>query len=291
MTTIAKEQSDAVTAALAGNHGFSLISNEKLIQLYTVMVSYRMIEERAQLLADRHPFLADRDSLLGYEAAAAGVAIDLLPDDTVISTANSLIVNFIKGLPLPSLFRPLPVRNIQPTSDSDLDLATRAALNNKMNRNTRIAVVFSGQEPRTLSALHQAIVTAGDLHLPMIFVCPAILPAAPKTNNAQAGPDQITLKAQGCGFPGITVDGGDVVAVYRVATEAIVHARKGNGPTLIECGICPTGNPSEIDPILKMEAYLSRKGLFTGALKREAVAGFRQQLDAAIDEVPANSLP
>ena len=44
-----------------------------------------------------------------------------------------------------------------------------------------------------------------------------------------------TSRAQVCGVPIIPVDGGDVVAVYRVATESITHARKGNGPTLIDC--------------------------------------------------------
>jgi pyruvate dehydrogenase E1 component alpha subunit len=82
------------------------------------------------------------------------------------------------------------------------------------------------------------------------------------------------------------VDGNDVVAVYRVATEAIVHARKGNGPTLIECRF----DRSEAhDPILKMEAYLLRKGLFSEELKIEATAGFTSEL-AAIESaaMPSN---
>ncbi len=71
-----------------------------------------------------------------------------------------------------------------------------------------------------------------------------------------------------------------MVAVYRVSTEAITHARKGNGPTLIECIF----EPSEIrDPLLKMEAYLTRKGLFSEEWKRQVAVAFKRELDNAIE--------
>jgi pyruvate dehydrogenase E1 component alpha subunit len=57
-------------------------------------------------------------------------------------------------------------------------------------------------------------------------------------------------------LPSISVDGNDVVAVYRVATEAIAHARKGHGPTLIDCQLVNPG-----DPLQNMKKYLMRKGL------------------------------
>jgi TPP-dependent pyruvate/acetoin dehydrogenase alpha subunit len=70
------------------------------------------------------------------------------------------------------------------------------------------------------------------------------------------------------------------VAVYRVATEAIMHARKGNGATLIECETAGGGKAH--DPILKMEVYLTRKGLFSEGLKSKTVASFTKELKAAL---------
>jgi len=67
-----------------------------------------------------------------------------------------------------------------------------------------------------------------------------------------------------------------VVAVYRVSTEAIAHARKGNGPTLIECILDGS------DPILKMEEYLKRKSLFSEGMKREVMASFARELETAV---------
>ena len=72
----------------------------------------------------------------------------------------------------------------------------------------------------------------------------------------------------------IPVDGADVVAVYRVATESISHARRGNGPTLIDClPYCIEGEPKD-DPLRKMEVYLSHKGLFDPKLKSGTDAAF-----------------
>ena len=107
---------------------------------------------------------------------------------------------------------------------------------------------------------------------------------------------------------GITVDGNDVVAVYRVAQEAIARARRGQGPTLIECKTYRWYGHSEIDPakyrdpeeverwkakdpIANMEKYLTGKGLFSAEWKQEIVDGFNKELDAAIEIAEKSALP
>jgi TPP-dependent pyruvate/acetoin dehydrogenase alpha subunit len=77
----------------------------------------------------------------------------------------------------------------------------------------------------------------------------------------------------------IPVDGHDAVAVYRVATEAITHARKGNGATIIEC-IFDAGG--EADALRRMEEYLTRKSLFRAAWKRKIAAEFAARLGEAL---------
>jgi TPP-dependent pyruvate/acetoin dehydrogenase alpha subunit len=69
------------------------------------------------------------------------------------------------------------------------------------------------------------------------------------------------MKRNGYAFPFISVDGNDVAAAYRVASEAVTHARKGNGPTLIDCRLSTPG-----DPIENMRKYLIGKGLNPGML-------------------------
>jgi TPP-dependent pyruvate/acetoin dehydrogenase alpha subunit len=251
MTTLTKEQS---AAALAGNHGFSLISDEKLRQFYATMLQCRLNVERAQA---RGP----RNSFAGLEAATVGVLIDLLPDDTVAAAPGDLIVRSILGEPLRKLFG----GSAQPTFAAQLKLAISAAQASKSDKSGKVAVVFSsGDSVPWQKALTQANVE----RLPILFVCATKLVAEPLPQHTEP-----------YFFPCITVDGNDVVAVYRVATEAIAHARKGNGATLIHCAI----DRSEAhDPLLKMEAYLTRKGLFSLAWKRKIAAGFMRKLDAAL---------
>jgi TPP-dependent pyruvate/acetoin dehydrogenase alpha subunit len=222
--TRTKEQSDA---ALAGKPGFSIISNEKLLQLYAAMVKCRALEERVQILFPRSKLTGKRGAV-SHEAVAVGVALDLLPEDTVAASPGNLIVNLfeIQGEPLDKLFARLNARATRPSPAAQFKLATVAAQANKAAKNGKIALAFSsngsGFSPRSAQGCRRPAVAH-----------PLRSPDTPPGRTA-AG-QEATGAAEICGIPVIPVDGNDVVAVYRVATEAITHARKGNGPTLIEC--------------------------------------------------------
>jgi len=272
MTTKTKEQKDAATAALAGNHGFSLISDKKLLDLYSAMVKCRMIEEHAWDLFGFEGLGGNRDAGPRREAAAVGAAIDLLPGDTVVASRRDLIANFLKDDPLSRLLSPKSVRAAESSLADLLHLAATAAATSRLKKNGKIAAVFLCGESTSSGTWQEALIKAGADRLPILFVRQTNLP-----DEAQSG------MARDFGFPVIPVDGSDVVAVYRVATEAITHARKGNGATLIECVTTRSGDDAETDPILKMEAYLSRKGLFSEKLKRDVAAAFGRELLAAIE--------
>jgi len=108
--------------------------------------------------------------------------------------------------------------------------------------------------------------------LPILFVC--CLKSAKK---------EIAAKAYAHGLPGMPVDGHDVVAVYRVASEAIAHARRGNGPTLIECmpWMVSGARKRTVDAIRNMEEYLSRKGLFSVEHRAAVKDQFAQEMKKA----------
>jgi len=269
--TRTKEQS---AAALAGKPGFSIISNEKLLQLYAAMVKCRALEERVQLPFPRSKPTGLRGSA-SREAVAVGVAIDLLPEDTVAASPGDLFVHFIwneiHGEPLDKLFIYLNSHTARPSPAAQFKLATVAAQAKKAAKNGRISVAFSSNgssfSPESLKA-------ASDRQLPILFVRQTRLPAEPPRGKMQTG------ATEACGIPVIPVDGNDAVAVYRVSTEAITHARKGNGPTLIDCIF---EHSEARDPLLRMETYLTRKGLFSEEGKRQVAAAFKRELDDAVE--------
>ena len=82
---------------------------------------------------------------------------------------------------------------------------------------------------------HEALNFAGIHKLPAIFICENNLYAISVPLSKQAGVAQLSTRAEGYGFPGVTVDGNDVFACYEVMKDAVDRARSGEGPTLIEC--------------------------------------------------------
>jgi pyruvate dehydrogenase E1 component alpha subunit len=177
-------------------------------------------------------------------------------------------------------------------SRTHTDAAIGAALGNKTRKNGRVAVVFGDNAASQLwkEALHIASLNG----LPMIFVnhehpkrSPAVrTPAIAKTNQP--------VNSETPWFPDIVVDSNDLVAIYRVANEAISRARLGRGPTLIVCqpfrlkgmtsgaGTRSGNGRHTLDPISNMETYLRGKGLFQRRLRGDIVAGFTKELDATV---------
>lgn len=288
MTTASSKVVSQLDAA-PPHDGFTLISNDKLLELYSTMLMCRMLQARIRTFSGGP---AASNSPVRPEAAIAGATVDLLPGDTLAPSPHGLVPAFIKGLPLGNIFpivvpggvkpRPPYARiNLIPPSLSlaaQLERAIEVATANKKARNKRIVVAFCGNSTASPEPLHQAMRKAGKRDLPILLVC-----------HSDSESDEICLKAQECDFPGVIVDGDDAVAVYRVATEAMAHARRGSGPTLIDCkpwvlpGQKPAKGRATHDPILRMEEYLTRKGLFDKKFKSKVTASFRRKLEAAIN--------
>jgi len=177
-------------------------------------------------------------SLAGLEAALAGAAIDLGADDTVatdlwpgaaVSTVNEWV-----GLA------------------DRLSVGSRAL---DLGGNRPVIVYFANGKQKRQSSWQKALDRAVAERLSILFV--TIVTEIESTFAEMRM--HLNGKQRRPALPAINVDGSDVVAVYRAASEAIAHARKGNGPTLIEC-IVEDGQ----DPIEKMTHYLRERGFSLG---------------------------
>jgi TPP-dependent pyruvate/acetoin dehydrogenase alpha subunit len=245
-----------------------LIPHAKYQQLYTAMLRAQMLEAKLPA-AQRAP-----------EAVAAGLIIDLRPEDVLISPAPSH--RFLKGVALKSLAAKkqprkadpgFPAQNILPTiadSAAAIYAAVGVAFTQKLNstggRNSNIVLAFTTDA----AACMQAARLAEEHRLPILFVFPQ--------NGANAA---LTMATRRYGIPGMPVDRDDTVAVYRVAQEAIARARSGGGPTLIECMRYSIPRQRSQSGLLTLERNLTKKGLFTPQWKRILIAGFRRELAKA----------
>jgi TPP-dependent pyruvate/acetoin dehydrogenase alpha subunit len=294
------------------------------------MLKCRMVEERVRLLFRQGKFAGNYYAAVGQEATEVGATINLRPEDTIAPSHRNFVTNIMKGTPLKYMMAQLYARKTSPdqgrsspahmgyaplniitpasTIAAQLNIGTGVALAYKMQKRDNVVVSLSGDGSTSLGLWHEAVNFAGVQKLPIVYVIENNLWAESVPARLQTAVEDLSVKAQAYGFPGITVDGNDVVAVYRVVQEAILRAREGGGPTLIECKTYRWYGHSEIDPakyrkseeleywksrdpIPAMQRYLEKQNLWSDEWKQELVNGFNKEIDEAIQFAESSPYP
>ena len=319
MATKVREQ--VAVATPSSGHSNPLISHEKLRQLYSTMLKCRLLEERTRILEEQAGLENDRSTSVGMEATAVGAAIQLRPEDTLAPSQHDFISSYIRGVPLSDVVNHLywcdtrvhhghlapddcgyaPLNIVLPTSTvaAQWAMCNEVAFTYQRKKSDNVVMVLSSEASLVPGAWNAALSLAGQRSLPIVFVRQPNLSAGSVPVKLESTGDAIRTETMGHGFPGITVDAQDAVAMYRVAQEAVERARSGGGPTLIDAQTFPENRPTEIvraeyratdqveksvsnDPIAVMERYLTGKGLFSDEWKNEIASAFNRELDAAI---------
>lgn len=285
--TMARKKGIPPDASLSTHNGFSLISDEKLLGIYATMLKCRMLSQRISEHVRRNGAEAAGFDANEKIAAVAGALIDLQARDLLAPSRGGFLPCFVKGLPPAAVlakvtgagsagrlaYASFNVISPRLRVAAQIDrVVTRIAEKNR-GRDRRAAVIFCGGFDVSAKELENAMRRARGKKLPIVFVC--------WSDSADAGAAE---RAQSCGLAGVAVDGKDAVAIYRVATEAIAHARRGSGPTVIDCKPWPAKGRSARnkanDPIPNMESYLRQKKLLSRRFKAQVIADFKRELDA-----------
>src|SRR5258708_14826742 len=184
---------------------------------------------------------------------------------------------------------------------AQLQHATGLAWGLKLQKKDSVVMTYVGDGGSSEGDFHEALNLAGVMRAPVVFFLQNNQWAISTPSRRQTATPSFALRAAGYGFPGISVDGNDVLAVYEVATEAVKRARAGDGPTLIES--LPyrmtfhntTDTPSlyedpkereeaqRRDPIERVIKHLTRRGLWSEEHYQETRASVRAEIDAALE--------
>jgi TPP-dependent pyruvate/acetoin dehydrogenase alpha subunit len=286
------------------------------------MLKCRMLEELARKGSKRSKVADSLSFTMGQEASTVGVALDLRGDDMVSPSPGDFIANFIKGVPLRETLSQISARGDRArknqtlaSSRSDrsvpppgtaassvaaqLSIATGVAFAYGMQKAGNVVITFCADASLGGSVGEEALTFAGAHRLPILYVLQKNPGAESRKSKVRKGAKEISRTTDSYGFPAIPVDGNDVVAVYRVAHEAIKRARHGGGPTLIQCERRPLVSSSktrggrhagageiasldnESDPIAVMERYLTGKELFSAEWKEQLIRNFRVEMERA----------
>ena len=273
--------------------------------LYRDLVMVRRIDTEAMAL-QRQGELGLWASLLGQEAAQVGAGRALADGDFAFPTYREHGVAFCKGVDpvtLLGLFRGVNQGGWNPY-DKGFQLytivigsqtlhATGYAMGLQRDSADGAVMAFFGDGASSQGDVNEAFVWASVFNAPVVFFCQNNQWAISEPLERQS---RIPLyqRARGFGFPGVRVDGNDVLAVLAVARQALERAREGSGPTLIEAFTYRMGphttsdDPTRYrlgaeletwklkDPLERMKAYLSRGGMadseFFDSVDRESDA-------------------
>lgn len=239
--------------------------------LYTSLLRCRMAQERA-----RQAKGGDYEFAIGDEAVIVGPTAELNVEDTIAASTRNLAALVARGLPLADLLngqagKARSSKAIFPPSvpDDPFNLATGIALVHKLAKKQRVVVAFCPDESPALETWNEALKFAGVHKLPVIYVIKNGVADQRSSNDHAPHLEAFSFMARDYGYPGIIVDGQDVVAVWRAAHESIHRARNGSGPTLIDCR-----TDSKRDPLAHLEHYMRKRNLWDD--------GWRKQTEAEI---------
>jgi 2-oxoisovalerate dehydrogenase E1 component alpha subunit len=282
---------------------------ESIRSMYRDLVLVRRIDTEAIAL-QRQGELGIWASLLGQEAAQIGSGRALGPNDMAFPTYREHGVAWCRGIDpvqLLGLYRGVSHGGWNPEEHkfhlytivigAQTLHATGYAMGIQRDGADEAAIAYFGDGATSQGDVNEAFIWASVFNAPVVFFCQNNQWAISEPLERQS---RIPLyqRANGFGFPGLRVDGNDVLACYAVTKKAMQAAREGQGPTLIEAytyrmgAHTTTDDPTRYrvasdleawklkDPIERVRAYLARSG--------QAEPEFFTEVDAEADTVGAS---
>lgn len=300
------------------------LSDADLLSMFTTMVRVRALDERG-LMSQRQGRIGFYVPSSGEEGHQAGAAFALRPEDWCYPSYRVPGVAIHRGAPLPSMvanlfgnaddlalgrqmpnhysFRAQNFVSISSPLGTQIPQAVGTARAMQIRGEKRVAVAWFGDGTTSEGDFHVAMNFAGVWKAPCVFICQNNQWAISVPFHQQTASENVAVKAVAYGFPGVRVDGNDVLAVYKVVREAVERARSGGGPTLVEAVTFRMGphsssddptryRPQEVvddwrrrDPIERFRKFLLAHGHADGkaleaveeAAKADVAAAFKEQ--------------
>ncbi|MBO1001985.1 thiamine pyrophosphate-dependent dehydrogenase E1 component subunit alpha [Pseudogracilibacillus auburnensis] len=231
-------------------------SHDKLKELYKTMWDIRFFEEKVDEFFAKGMIHGTTHLCVGQEASAVGSCAVLQEEDKITSTHRGHGHCIAKGAEVDRMMAELFGRTTgyckgkggsMHIADVDkgnlgangivgggIPLAVGSALTSYMKKLNYVTVCYFGDGATNEGSFHEALNLAAVWNLPVVFIC---------ENNqyGMSGPvkdmvkiENISERAKSYGFPGVTIDGNDMIEVMNATNEAVERARSDQGPTLIE---------------------------------------------------------
>lgn len=301
-----------------------------LQRLYRHMLMMRVLDQR-MLSLQRQGRVGFYGTATGEEAAVTGSAYAMRDDDWVFPALRQMGVSLWRGTTftelvcqlignggdvligrqMPCHFSDRRVRTVAWSSviGTQLPHAMGAAWAAKLRGDDVVCMGYLGDGASSVGDFHAAANFAGVMKLPVVFFCQNNQWAISVPLAKQTASESIAIKAAAYGFPGVRVDGNDVLAVIAATREAVDRARAGGGPTLVEAvtfrmgGHSSSDDPTRYregglvsewerkDPLRRFRAWLLAGGVIAESDDETWTAEVHDAIGAAIKEAEAMPPP
>ena len=296
---------------------------EKLIELLYWMMLTRGVDDRCEALFKQGRFPGSVFSQDGHEAISVGSSILLEEGDAIAPMHRDLGAYLVRGMSPGRIFAqalgrtgaPSRGRDVNTHGLGDLELrifgyishlpqsmgiALGAAFSFLYRGEDRVAMTYFGDGASSEGGCHEALNLAAVLKAPVVFILENNQYAYSTPLERQCTVENLAIRAEGYGIPGVTIDGTDIFKVMETTRVAIDRARAGDGPTLIECkNLRLKGHavhdpasyvPGELldewrerDPISLFQKQLEGRGLLDEKILGELQARIERELDEAVE--------
>lgn len=297
------------------------LDDETLLGAVRLMMLTRIFDAKC-LSLQRQGKLGSFGPTRGQEAAILGPALALDPArDWIVPQYRELPALLHQGYPLErivllrqqhpgGLYVPegvnLTVHQI--SLAAQLPHAAGLAWGFKLKGEERVVVTYFGDGASSEGDSHEAQNLAGVVKAPVIFVLQNNGWAISTPREIQSAAPDLAARAPGYGFPGVAVDGNDLLAMHAVTRAAVARARAGDGPTLIEARTYrmgmhnPIDDPSRYmnedelarwerrDPITRVQNFLAGRGQWNDEVASATEDSIAAEIDAAF-QAAANAPP
>ncbi|MBI4547361.1 MAG: thiamine pyrophosphate-dependent dehydrogenase E1 component subunit alpha [Ignavibacteriae bacterium] len=296
------------------------LKNEDLLKLYYYMRLMREFEDTVLRLYQQGKIVGGAYSGNGNEATAVGSAYALQKDDYLFPLHRDIGAHFVKGQTVRNMMLQHLGRANSLTKGRDgtghysdpslkiygnishlgamVPVACGVALACKLRKEESVVMTYIGDGGANVGEVHEGLAMASVMKLPLILIVENNQYAYSTPISKQFLVEKLSDRAIGYGIPGITIDGTDVLEVYRTCTQAVERGRRGEGPTIIESVTMRMHGhaahdtawyvPKKMleewkkkDPIDRFEKVLMTEGILTEAQKKSMVSEIQQQIEEA----------
>ncbi len=297
------------------------LSDEKLKEMYRLMVLSRAFDRKAMKL-QRQGRMFTYIPVEGQEACQIGAIAALEKEDWMVPAFRETAAYIAKGMPLKTLALywmgneygnavPKEVRAFPVSIPVGTQMlhAVGIGWGAKLRGKKDVALTFFGDGATSEGDFYEAINFAGVFKTNTVFICQNNGWAISVPREKQTAAETLAQKGIAAGIPAIQVDGMDILAVYEATRAAVEKARKGEGPTLIECLTYRIGPHSTSDDpkkyrseeetekwksrdsVERFKGYLKKKGIWSEAWELALQKETDEAIDAAVKAAEADNSP